>query len=62
MCLLADSTTWLPCITRLHHFGLKSDGWLTLAHCASLSSAFPESPIVLGLSVADDVPVTKGLS
>lgn len=40
----------------------NADYWLILALCASLSSALPESPVFPGLSVADDVLVTKGLS
>ena len=40
----------------------NADYWLILALCASLSSALPESPVFRGLSVADDVLVTKGLS
>ena len=37
-----------------------ADDWLIWAPSASLSSAFPESPVFLGLNVADDVLVTKG--
>ena len=40
----------------------NADYWLIWALCASLSSALPDSPVFPGLSVADDVLVTRGLS
>lgn len=40
----------------------NTDDWLILALSALLSNALPESPVFPGLSVVDDVLVTKGLS